>query len=366
MIKRSLFFKIFPPPKYLVMPAVGVDISDRSVKFARLGFHGADLRLQDFAEEMLPPEIVKRGEIKNEVALTKFLQGIKEKYKLEHVAAALPEEQAYLLLLKSPVERKSEIYDNIELQLEEHVPIPATEAILDYGIVSSPTPEKKYFEVAVSVLPRNVVESYTRVFAGAGLKLSLLRIEACALARSLIADGDNGTYLIIDFGKTRTGFAIVSNQLARFSSTTGVGGDDLVAAVGKALNVREDEAREIKEKQGLLKTEKQEVYSALAPTLSALQDEIRKHYNWWEGHRDDGDIKHEKIGKIIMCGGDANIPGLVEYLSADLEIPVQLGNPWLNIGSFNDYIPPIPFNHSLRYAVALGLGIMGLNYKTYI
>ena len=69
-------------------------------------------------------------------------------------------------------------------------------------------------------------------------------------------------------------------------------------------------------------------------------------------------MQRPTIERILMCGGDANIPGLLEYLSSGLDTPIAFANPWINIlPSFDKEIPPMTFNNSLRYATALGLAL---------
>ena len=65
------------------------------------------------------------------------------------------------------------------------------------------------------------------------------------------------------------------------------------------------------------------------------------------------------IEKIILCGGDANLLGLTDYLSASLKIPVERADIWTNIDYRDGFIPEIEFNDSLRYATAVGLALGG-------
>jgi len=62
----------------------------------------------------------------------------------------------------------------------------------------------------------------------------------------------------------------------------------------------------------------------------------------------------------LLCGGDANLIGFPEYLSYELKLPVEIGNPWINILSFEKRIPEIELRESLSYAIALGLALRAL------
>ncbi len=360
MTKRNWLWKLFPIPRYLRMPAIGFDLSDRSVKIVELKNFSRGIKLNWYAERLIPPGIIEAGRIKNESGLKKILSSLKNEFHLNYVNVSLPDEQSYTLRLRSPVGRQSDIHDNLEIQLGEHVPVPVTDLVFDYEVIDRAGGAKPFFDVQVSALPRSMVEEHTRLFLESGLTPMAFEIEAQALSRSVIQRADDSTYMTIDFGKTRTGFSIFSGGVVWFSSTINVGGDQLVGTIAKELNVGEDEARLLKEKKGLLKQDDDRIFNAIIPIISILKDEIHKHYNYWQTHRDESGITRQQIKKIIMCGGDANVPGLLEYLSYDLRVPIRLANPWVNLASFDDYIPPVSFNHSLRYAVALGLGLRNL------
>ena len=68
-------------------------------------------------------------------------------------------------------------------------------------------------------------------------------------------------------------------------------------------------------------------------------------------------IKKRKISKIILCGGESTLAGLPEFLSYELKMKVELGNPWVNAVSFEDYIPEIERRDSLAYSTVIGLAL---------
>ncbi len=71
---------------------------------------------------------------------------------------------------------------------------------------------------------------------------------------------------------------------------------------------------------------------------------------------------HEKgVQKIWLSGGGASLKGLAGFLSSEFKIPVELGNPWINIlPEPLKEVPQLPFEESLKYTTALGLGLRGV------
>lgn len=360
MLRKSRFFDYFPPPEFLTMPAVGVDISDRSIHFIQLVRKGRGFVLGKYGHEKIPGGLITEGGIEDAPALEEILTKLRKKHGLDFVRVSLPEQKGYLLKMKLPLMKRSEVRGSLELRLEENVPISPQNALFDYTTVEcEPEKHKGHLDVGVAVMPIDVVSKYAEVFSGAGFTPLSFELEAHAIARAVLPENDCGTTMIVDIGATRTGISIVSEGIARYTATVNIGGDQLTEAVMKIFNLSKKEAQKKKEKEGLLQNrEDKSMYGALIPITSLLGDEIKKRIIYW-GTQDQGKGHATKkdIEKIILCGGEANVPGIKHYLATTLKINVELANPWMNIASFDDYIPEIYHNRSLQYVTALGLAL---------
>lgn len=340
------------------MPAVGVDISDRSVRFAELKRASSGLTLGKFGEQAIPPGIVVGGLIRKHDELRKVFADMATKYNFSYIRISLPEEQGYSLKIQIPYVREEEIYESLELQLADHVPISPQEAVFDYQVVTCGTkPKEGMYKIGLSVVPYKIVESYLGLFENTGLTPLSFEFEAQAIARAIVRKGDCGTFLLLDMGATRTGIAIQSEGIITFTSTINVGGFSLTEAAARSLNVSFAEAQRRKESEGLLGGKEGTLYKALMGRLTVLRDEISKHYEYARSHEGVIEKDSDAIDRIIICGGEANVPGLANYLATTLNMDIEIANPWVNINSLTQYIPEIPSNHALRYATALGLAL---------
>ncbi|OGZ04265.1 MAG: hypothetical protein A2648_00500 [Candidatus Lloydbacteria bacterium RIFCSPHIGHO2_01_FULL_41_20] len=359
-MKQNLFRSFFPTPNFLKMPSVGLDISDKSVRFLGLIEKNGGLVIGSYAEKKINPGIVESGKIKDERKMKEILTELKNEHKLDFVRVALPEEQAYLFIMSVPLIKKRQLRESILLQLEEHVPIKATDAVFDYEIVSE---RADVYVVQVSVIPIQVVESYARIFTESGLIPVSFEIEAQAIIRAVIPRKDQGTYMAVDFGQTRTGISIVSAGIVLFTSTIDVGGAMLTDAIAKEFSLDIREAEKIKREKGLgQEKENKKTFSAIMSTVSIFRDEINKHFIYWHTHKEADQYIRKPIEKLILCGGDSNLRGLVDYLSRSLRVKVELANVWTNASAPPQYIPEITFSDSLTYATAVGLALADQNY----
>ena len=352
---------ILPPPNYLRMPSVGVDLSDSSLKYIqfRPAQHGEALSIVSYGELPIDPGVLSRGEIKDTTKLTAALREVKARTGTPYVRLALPEEGAYLF--ETQIDRDTahiEIRGLLEFRLEENVPLSSRDAYFDYDIypiVGAP----KALGVSVTAYGCTTVDALMEVASGAGFIPLSFEVESQAIARAILPKGTKGTHLILDCGKLRTGIGIVHNGILMYTSTIDLGGRELSSALKKQTKIEdEDQLTVIKNTQGLIRSAAgPEVYEALIATISAIKDEVAQRIQYWNNRDVANDDRF--IDAVHLCGGSANVRGLAEYFTETLGIETSLANVWQNAFDINDTVPPIDRAHAYGYATAIGLGLAG-------
>ncbi len=361
------WLKFFPVPRMLLPAQAGVDISDRSIKAMVISSGPKGIKVSAHGEKMLPIGTIEAGIIKNREVLEKTLALLKEELSLSRVYASLPEDQAYIFRLSLPPMRRAEVRAAVELRLEEYVPLKPEDTIFDYEILTGAPQGEVAREVQVTALPRAVVAEYSAVFAAAGIIVEGFEIEAAALARAFIPRHSAETVMIADIGRIHTGFVIAAAGRVMFSSTIhNFGGEAITRNVARALKVPMEEAEQIKISQGLNRSaNNKDLFFALIAVLSALKDEINRRYLYWQRDRDDRELFPYPIRRLVLVGGQSTLNGLTEYIGAHLDLPISVGDPWINT-AYAGSLPPLDRANALRFGTALGLALRGaLPFITY-
>jgi type IV pilus assembly protein PilM len=353
--------RVLPPPSYMSLPSVGVDISDTSMKYVAFKptLRSDRVRvLDDWGDISIPENVLQRGEIKDPKILAEVLREFKSKTNADFIRVSLPEERAYIFEteLKRNVP-KSEIQSLLEFRLEENVPIAAREAIFDYEIV--PSAEKSSVaKVVVAAYQRDTVMQYYEACRSAGLTPLSFEVEAQAMARAVVPEGNDDTVMLIDFGKTRTGVGIARNGVLYYTSTIDIGGGQLSTAMRKVLgdDVAESELTQIKNTSGLVRqVDDSRAYEALISTISVIKDEIASRMQYW--HTEETNRQARRIKKVYLCGGSVNLKGLPEYLTESLGVTCVRADVWSNAFKTSLVVPPMERRFSYGYATAVGLAL---------
>lgn len=357
----SALSKLLPPPTFLSMPCVGVDISDTSLKYVSFENKknaGGNRLLKQWGDIPIPAGIVERGQVNEPEQLAAALKEFKDQTNADFVSVSLPEERAYLFEteIKLSVPHK-EIRNILEFRLEENVPIPSKDVYFDYVLL--PREEGgKNVRVSVAAYDKKTIEHYYNACLAAGLRPVSFEVEAQAMARATVPSDVKGVVMLVDFGKSRTGVGIIHKGKLLYTSTIDIGGELLSNSMRKVLgdNIAESELTKLKNTQGLIRGLKStEVHDTLISTVSIIKDELVTRMQYW--HIRNGNSEDRRITSIYLCGGSSNLKGLPAYLTDTLGVPTVRANVWENTFSLDSYVPPIDRRHSLGYATAIGLAL---------
>lgn len=342
------------PPRYLLPPAAGIDISSSGIKVVTLKETRHGLKLDAIAEERLPSGIVQNNEITDPKLAIDALRRLTECCNIRTANITLPESRGYLFETTVPGSTRSEWRTGVEGHLDEYVPLPAPEVAYDIAPLAPAGAGTRVVGIGYA---RRVIETTLQHFADAGIAVRAIEGEVFALPRAILPMGDTETVLIVDIGKSTTKLLVVSKRLPRFATTLDVGGHALTLAVQKHFGVTEEEAKRVKLERGLVPGEdNQEYLAAMLSTVSVIREEIIRRLDYWQTRASTLGT-NEPVTRAILVGGNATLRGLPEYLEAALRIPVTLGDVFQNFASRDHWLPPLDYTESLAYGTAIGLAL---------
>ncbi len=359
-VRMSTFSRIaniVPPPRFMTLPSVGIDISESSLKYMQFHSQGRSRSVAQWGDIFIPPGVIVRGSIANKAGLVEILKKVRAVCKTSYVRVSLPEERAYLF--ETTIGRgtsETDIRNVLEFRMEENVPLSPRDAFFDYDIVEDETNDK-LLRIGVAVYAKETILDYYDACKEATLMPLSFEVEADAIARASVPTDEPGVFMILDLGKMRTGLGIVHKHALLYTSTVDIGGQQFNEALCRQLGDQEESVlAKLKNERGLLHTgEKDDVYEALLPTVAALRDEVATRISYWNTRSVESGER--SIEKIILCGGSVNMAGLPEYFTEALGIETERVDVWKNVFAVRDAVPPIPRRYSYGYATAIGLAL---------
>lgn len=295
---------------------------------------------------------IRDGEIVDQKALGDAMHDLFEKrlvgmISTRKVACTIPMSHSFSRPLKLPVMNEVDLAAAVQLEVEQYIPVPVDKLYIDFDEVRRDT---KNIDLLVVASPKNIVDSYMKFLQSMGLEPVALEPTMNATARIFgLADSARDTpTVLVDFGANAIDIAVYDKTLIVNGTVQG-GSNTMIDLIATKLRVSRDEAYRIKSQEGIgFSGHLRDIGQAVKPTLDNLIREIRKIIRYFNERVA---VSGRKVSQVITIGGGADMPGLSEFLSKDLNLPVRLLNPWRQI-DFDGLAPPGELERSMFITVA--------------
>ncbi len=334
--------------------AFGLDISDLSLKLAKLKKKGKSFQLLSWGEQSLHSGIIENGEVKDEGLLTENIIKLLSKYsdrkiKNKNVIISLPEKKCFIKIIKMPKMTEKELESALLFEIENHIPFPLKEVYFDFQIIPS-LQKDDFINLLVAAIPRKIADSYLSCAKKAGLSPLAFESESQSIPRALIKDNFSSfPVLIIDIGRSNTNFVIFSKNTPYFTASNSFSSNKITQAIFDKLGKSLEEAEKIKIEDGL---QDEKIFEIIKPALATLTSQIEKYINYYEN------FSKGRVEKILLCGRGSNLKGLEKLIYFYTKIKTEKGNPWINILPHSK--TGLSFEESLGYTTSFGLALRGM------
>lgn len=341
---------------YKDKPLFGLDIGYSSAKVMQLDkTNKKDRVVSGYGFTSFEAGNIKDGVIADMEALAAAIHNLFEKQIIgdittRRVAMAIPAVRTFNRSVTLPRLAPKDLDEAVRLEAEQYIPVPLNDLYIDHHITSTSDTETEILAVAA---PKKMVDSYVQLAAILNLEVVTLETTIAATSRLFLqAEQSDITSVLIDFGSVSADITIYAKDLV-VTGTVPCGGDIFTDIIAKKLGVTHAEAHIIKTKYGLGVSKKQaDITESLLPVLDLLLKELRRMIRYYEERSGNG----VRVAQVVTMGGGANMPGLSEFMTSALRLPVRMCDPWQNL-SFGGLQPPSTVEKSIYVTVA-GLALL--------
>lgn len=344
---------------------LGVDIGTSSIKVVELEKKGGRFSLANYAIFEMTGSGVSTKSNEAWASILKLPDqeiavGIKEVIKKANITSvdavvSIPSFSTFATVISMPYVTNEDLARAIPFEAKKYVPIPLDEVILEWSIVgvsngdTTKGGKPATVDVFLAAVPKDETVRYQNIMKAGGLKLKALELENSALIRALLGN-DLSPTVIVNIGGRSTSIIIANRGYERLSHNYEVGGFEITKAIAQSLNINLEKAEELKRKFGIKKGEDNVITESMISLIDMMVFETQKTISNYE------EAKGEKILNVILIGGLANMPGLLEYFTEKLKRGVTLGNPFSRI-IYPPELESLTAELSSIFSVAIGLAM---------
>jgi type IV pilus assembly protein PilM len=342
---------------------IGLDIGSTAARAAEVATGSYPPAIVRAAQVPMQPGAVEHGEIREPHAVTEVLRELWRRggFKGKQVFLGVGNQRVVVREVALPWLPTKELRESLHYQVQEFIPIPVDEAVLDYDVIDEFEQDgRRMLRLLLVAAQRTMVGSLIEAVTAARLEPAGLDLVPFALIRSVGATNglgmeSSGEEALIDVGADITSICVHEHGVPRFVRILPTGGADITLAVARALAVTEAEADALKRGEAIEGGPALEDAQRVARSRAvAFVDEIRSSLEFYTVQN-----PRAKVGRLVVTGGGSKLEGFLDMLSERLLVVAQPGHVFAKARPELDLDERLLAEAEPLLAVAVGLAMLG-------
>ncbi|MBG6055650.1 type IV pilus assembly protein PilM [Salinibacterium sp. CAN_S4] len=342
---------------------VGLDFGAGIVRAAEVSEQSKPRpKLLRYHEAQLPQGSAQRGEVLEIDTVASTLKQLWSRggFKSKDVILGVGNQRVLARDLTVPKMPLQQIRESLPFQVQEMLPVPVADALLDFYPVSEAVTEAGpvIHGLLVAAVKESVMSNVQAVQA-AGLNPIEVDLIPFALSRALLSAANaKETVGMIHVGSVTTTVVVASGGTPQFVRIIPNGGNDVTAALVSRFDIADAQAEQVKRGFGLTQDNSSPEWAPAIETIREvtgdLLNSVRNTISFYINTRPTTPIR-----RLVIGGGGAQLAGFGTALSEITRIPVSDADPFERFTIARTVDSALLEASRPNLAVALGLTIGG-------
>lgn len=338
---------------------VGVDIGQTAIRAveAKASKNGP-IEVRAYHEAALPEGAVRNGEIVEPTAVATILKKmwVDAKFGTKDVLLGMGDQKVVARDLVMPNVPARQIRDLLPLRVQELIPMPVAEAILDfYPVAEAPsTDEGPAVRGLLVAAYADAVSVNVNAVKRAGLQVVGVDFVPFALQRA-VGLTTEGVSAVVDIGATTTNIVVSAHGVPDFVRIIPAGSDDATRALVNQLEVPRDQAEKLKVAQGLhpeiIAPNDAKSAGIILDVTRELMTSIINTLRYYSTTHD-----NTRVESLVLTGNGARLRGLPAALAQSTGITLVAPAPFSRV-KMPKSLSSFGVSEALRAGAAVGLAM---------
>ena len=314
--------------------SVGLDIGSEAVRAAVVDAGPKSTPvLKRFADMPLPRGAVFGGDVADEGAVAEAVAALWKRNRLprRRVVLGIANQRVISRQVDVPHLEEEELVEALPFQVQDAIPIPVEDAVLDYvPLEEFTTPDGDLMlSILVIAAQRDMVDGLLRIVQSAGVQVQSIDLQAFGLVRAAfgadLTRGGEGPQALLDIGASMSQIAVVRGGITRFVRILPTGGEQFTEALVNGLSLSREDAEDLKrrtgvEPEGLPEGDDADAAArrVLTRTADALVEEIRGSVNYYLTQAGE-----HALERLVVSGNGARLPHLANRVGRALGTRIE-------------------------------------------
>jgi type IV pilus assembly protein PilM len=317
---------------------IGLDVGSTAVRAAELT-EGSSPSVVRAAQVPLPAGAVENSEVRDVAAVSEALRELWTRggFKSRKVWMGVGNQRVVVREIALPAMPEKELRQSLGFQVQEFIPMPVDEAVLDYHLIEELEIEgRPMLRLLLVAAQKAMVDTLVAAATGAKVEPIGLDLVPFALVRAVGATGagmeleTTGGEAVVDVGAHVTNIVVHAAGETRFVRILPSGGRDITVAIARGLSVDDEVAERLKRGEFVEGSEAtpQQALEIAMQRATQFVDEIRSSLEFYTAQ-----TQGARIERLLVSGGGSKLEGFIDILRQRIPVTVEPGRVFSRVGS---------------------------------
>jgi type IV pilus assembly protein PilM len=287
----------------------------------------------------LPAGAVENGEVREVEVVSEALRELWTRggFKSRKVWMGVGNQRVVVREIALPAMPEKELRQSLGFQVQEFIPMPVDEAVLDYHRIEEIEIDgRQMLRLLLVAAQKAMVDALVAAATNAKLEPMGLDLVPFAMVRAVGATGAgmelerSGDEAVVDVGAHVTNIVVHAAGETRFVRILPSGGRDITVAIARGLSVDDEVAERLKRGEIVegVDATPQQVLEVAMQRATQFVDEIRSSLEFYTAQ-----TQGARIDRLLISGGGSKLEGFIEILRQRIPVTVEPGRVFSRVGS---------------------------------
>ncbi|MGZ3606601.1 MAG: type IV pilus assembly protein PilM [Syntrophales bacterium] len=313
---------------------VGLDIGSSAIKLAEIVETPKGYVLSRFSKIPLATGVIVDGvPVEQQELAQKIKQLFKQSgCKRKSIVTSLSGHSVIIKKVNFSAMDETELRELIKDEAGKYLPFDSMEAVsYDFQILGENEFNPNQMDVIIVAAKNDIVNSYADTIQQAGYSTVIMVVDSFALETMYEENydfEDNEMVVLVNIGASITNINVLRGGSSVFTRDFMLAGNSITEAIGQKMGISFEEAERIKIEgpdgdEAAEKEFRENLLYYAEPICSEIERSVDYFRSTYGG---------EYLKRILLSGGSARIPGIVNDLTQRLSVETEIANPFRKIG----------------------------------
>jgi type IV pilus assembly protein PilM len=334
---------------------IGLDIGSYSVKMVEIDRSKKGYELNFLGMAPLPDGSVVDKSIKKADMVGNAIRALhSHSSRVKQVSTSLSGKAVIIKQVTMTSMNDTQLEKQIQMEAEPYIPFDIKDVNLDFFIMGDRPEKEGSMEVVLVAAKKDYMAEYLDLLKSLNLTPVVVDVDPFALEvmyEFCYPNVQEEIVALVNVGASTININILKSGASQYTRDLALGGDSITREIMRFFDVDFERAENIKRGSDLDKINARNLRKIFQRSVDYIVSELQKILDFFSTN-----ISYDPIQKIFLSGGAARTYGLASTMEAELNIPVEIVDPFRSL-KISEKVFDMDYLNNVGATMALAVGL---------